>query len=499
MQQVVRTIVLSAFGALMLSGFQCASADLTTARNAMRKQDWASAKTALDRALVTDSANCDALMMLADVHARQNNVPDMVQAFKRARTCTNVTPAIMNDVSIRLYNVWVVEYNAAISAYNQAGATGDTSLYTKAIGHLQTAYNVKPEYTDPLVLLGQTHEARGDTNAAMSTYTEWWNAERTGFDVAKSKSVTLGMTRQALLGGMGTPLQTKTDSTDNAIIYKDKYDVGGRVFIIFSALEGGNADAVVEGWTYAPAATLSPEEQMRSRTLSMVPLKSLAFYAYQRQQNDVALNWCNIAAAIKPSDADLGPLRTDLYARLGKTDEAINELKGLIAKDPSNVTNRIQYAGLMMAQENFTDAIAQYDEILKNEPKNETALFNMAAVYKNRAVKAQMIERAKQQADKNYKPDETYMNDLGKSAEYFVRLRGVFKYRDDLTVLEQLANIYEVRREKTKVKEIIMELEALRDKYAASAQYYQIMEGVYARNGMEDKAKEMEAKIRTMK
>ena len=154
---------------------------------------------------------------------------------------------------------------------------------------------------------------------------------------------------------------------------------------------------------------------------------------------------------------------------------------------------------MLMNQERFDDAIAQYDAVLKAEPNNETALFNMAAVYKNRAVKAQMAERAKQQADRKYQPDESYMKDLGTSADYFVKLRQNFKYRDDLTVLEQLANIYEVRREKGRVKEIIMELEALREKYANDRKYYQIMEGVYARNGMEDKAKEMEQKLGTMK
>jgi tetratricopeptide (TPR) repeat protein len=287
--------------------------------------------------------------------------------------------------------------------------------------------------------------------------------------------------------------------TDLAIVYKDRFDVGGRDFLVFSALEPGNDDAAVEGWTYAPPASLSEGEQWRSRTISLAPLKALAFVAYQRDNNEEALAWCDRVAKAKPLDNDLTPLRTELYARTGKSDEAMANLKAEIERNPANTGNRVQYAGMLMNQERFEDAIAQYEAVLKAEPNNETALFNMAAVYKNRAVKAQMAERAKQQADRKYQPDESYMKDLGTSADYFVKLRQNFKYRDDLTVLEQLANIYEVRREKVRVKEIIMELEALREKYANDRKYYQIMEGVYARNGMEDKAKEMEQKLGTMK
>jgi tetratricopeptide (TPR) repeat protein len=500
MDRVLRFIVLSAFGALVLSGFQCASADVTSARNAMKKSDWEGAKVALDRAIAKDSNSQEALTMLGEVNARRNDVPGMVQAYRKAQASPSITKTQSNEVSLRLYNAWIGEYNEAITSYNEAGTSGDRTKYTATIERLKTAFEIKPEFPEQLALLGSAQEAYGDTSGAISTYTRWWNAESAGFDVASSKGVTLGMKRSDLLKAMGTPLQMKADTmTDLAIVYKDRFDVGGRDFLVFSALEPGNDDAAVDGWTYAPPASLSEGEQWRSRTISLAPLKALAFVAYQRDNNEEALAWCDRVAKAKPLDNDLTPLRTELYARTGKSDEAMANLKAEIERNPANTGNRVQYAGMLMNQERFEDAIAQYEAALKAEPNNETALFNMAAVYKNRAVKAQMAERAKQQADRKYQPDESYMKDLGTSADYFVKLRQNFKYRDDLTVLEQLANIYEVRREKVRVKEIIMELEALREKYANDRKYYQIMEGVYARNGMEDKAKEMEQKLGTMK
>ena len=109
MDRVLRFIVLSAFGALVLSGFQCASADVTSARNAMKKSDWEGAKVALDRAIAKDSNSQEALTMLGEVNAQRNDVPGMVQAYRKAQASPSITKTQSNEVSLRLYNAWIGE------------------------------------------------------------------------------------------------------------------------------------------------------------------------------------------------------------------------------------------------------------------------------------------------------------------------------------------------------------------------------------------------------
>ena len=137
----------------------------------------------------------------------------------------------------------------------------------------------------------------------------------------------------------------------------------------------------------------------------------------------------------------------------------------------------------------------QYKSVLDLDPSNESALYNLAANFKNIASIKQRNELDKMDKNKNYRPDTTYLADLKASAEYFERLRKAsIKYRDDIVVLEQLANVHEVRKESAKVRILIMELEALEDKYRASKEYYRIMEGLYGRNKMMDKMKEVQEK-----
>ena len=90
--------------------------------------------------------------------------------------------------------------------------------------------------------------------------------------------------------------------------------------------------------------------------------------------------------------------------------------------------------------------------------------------------------------------DTSYMDDLRTAAKYFEKLRKKPKYAADIVVLEQLANTYEVLKEKKNVRMLIMELEGLETRYSSDPNYYRIMEGLYGRNKMIDKMKEAAAK-----
>jgi len=480
--------------AILAQGFQCASSDVAVAKKAMQQQDFSKAKASLEKALVANPKDCDALMLLGDVNDRLRDVEGMVDAYQKARSCEGIKPQQKEAISVTLYNQWVVSYNEGISTYNSYVETTDRAKLSAAMAALKRARNVKPEFPDPLPLMGQIAEVTGDTNAAIQHYTAYWNLEKPGADIMRSKGVAIGGTRGAMIKALGTPVTTKMDSIDNGVIYKDRFDIGGRDMITF-AFAQGTADAEIEGWSYNPPATVTELEKWRVRTLSISPLKSLAFIAYSRGDNQQSLEWANAAMSVKPKDQDLVPLRTQVLQNLGKGDEAMSELKSQIDRDPSAVATRLQYAAMLSSSEKYADANQQYLKVLELDAKNETALYNLAANYKNIASDKQRNELLKMDKNKKYVPDTSYLGDLQTAASYFEQLRSAsLKYRDDLIVLEQLANTYEVRKEPAKVKAVIMELEALEDRYRSNREYYRVMEGLYGRNKMMDKMKQAQEK-----
>ena len=497
MKRPLHLFVLIAFAALLTQGFQCASSGVSTARRAIQEQDYVKAKASLEEALQQNPNNCEALAMLGDVNGMMNDIDGMIESYRSAMACPDVTPQQKKELSIKMYNMWVGYYNGGIQRYNAYVQSQADSDLVASKENLQAAIDLKPMFTEPYGLLGQIHEMGGDTTKAYATYKQWLQQERKGFDFVIGKGLNLDMIRGDVRSAFGEPAETQVDSfPDGTKIFKDRFDLQGTMFLTFSAKEPRNADTVFEGWTYDPSADLSSAEQWRARRVPLGPLKAMAFIDYQRGNKEDALTSATLVSKLKPSDQELGPLRTQLLQDLGKTDEALAEIEVLMKKEPEVVNYRLQYAALLSGVERQDEAIEQYKKILEMDPSNSTALYNLAASYKNVASQKQLAELKKMDADENYEPDMSYENDLKIAAEYFEKLRKSPKYSTDIVVMEQLANTYEVLKEKKKVKMLIMELEGLQVKYANDKQYWRIMEGLYARNNMMKKAEEAAEKAK---
>lgn len=489
-------IVILAFAALITQGFQCASSDVALAKRAMGQQDYTKAKNALERALTVNPADCEALVLLGDVSQKLNDADGMVDAYKKASTCDDLKPVQKTELSVKLYNAWVGQFNGAIAKYNDYVTTKGADDLAQSAGYAQKAIDLKPTYTEPISLLGQIRENQKDTAGAIASYLQWWEVERPGFELMITKGIDIGAKRAEVINTFGTPIQTKVDTLadGSGTVKKDLFDVGGRQLFVFTYDDGKGGDSELDGWTYNPQGLASDSEKWRARSATLVPLKGLAFIYYQRGQEVPSLEFATVVTNIKPSDAELVPLRTQLLQNLGKTDQAIKDIEKLIARNPNNTAYRNQYATLLTTANENQKAIEQYNLVLKQEPGNETALYNMAAMYKNLAGEKQRVELEKMDKDKKYIPNQSYNDDLKMASEFFERLRKSVKYADDLVVMEQLTNIYEVRKETAKVKALIMELEALETKYSKNKDYYRLMEGLFGRNKMYDKMKQAQTK-----
>jgi tetratricopeptide (TPR) repeat protein len=494
-------VLLAGIAMLVVQGFQCASPELTTARRAAKEKDFAKAKVSAEALLAKEPKSVEGHMILAMAAENLNDMQTAAMAYRRIMMMDVATPQQKAEASRGAYKLWVDEYNAGVTAYNAFVTTGIAGEGAEAQRRLTAASELKPEISEPLALLGRVQLDMTDTATATITFSRWWKSEKPGFDVAATKGVVLAMPRAQLLRTVGAPIKQHVDSlTNGGLLHRDQYDVGGRDFYVFSSTSPGDVDGVVDGWTYAPPPTLSVEEQRRNRVMSLDPLKQLAIVEFNRGQFEPALEWCTVVAKAKPSDMDLAPLRTKLYQELGRTDEALAEIRALVHANPTDQSYRNTLASMLQTLGKTDEAQKEFETVLANEPNNDIALFNLGALWKNVAADKQKAERDRAAADKKYRINEkAYHDDLMKSASYYDRLQQLPKYRDDLLVLEQLYNIFEVARNEAKRNTVIAKLEALDVLYSTDLNYLALMERIYARSNMEAKARAIEARIKKLR
>ncbi len=481
--------------AVLIQGFQCASTEVSSARKAIERKDFAKAKQQLTSALGTNPDNAEAMVMLGGVYDALEQQDSATIMYQRALASPTIKPQQREMVSVNLFNQWAAAYNKGITAYNAAMTAGkDRGKLIEARDAFARAVAIKPEFTEPLGNLGETLERLGDTSQAVEVYTRWWDAERAGIEQMAAAGVVLGSTRGQAIKVFGTPQKTKMDSIDNGVLYSDAFTYQGKQVFVFSYSEGG-ADASVEGWRYDPPATLSRLEQERTRIVSINPVKNLAYITYSRGQYADALKWADVVAKAKPADQELAALRAQCLSLTGQGEVAIANLKSQVAKEPKSVMLRLQLGTMYGNMERYAEALEQYEEVIALDPSNEAALYDGAASAKNLASVKQSEQLKLSDANPKHVVDTTYLRLLAKSGELFERLRKVSpRFRDDFVVIGELANTFEVRKVTSRVKELITELEALESKYATNRDYYRVMEGLYARNKMFDKMKLIQEK-----
>src|SRR5688500_16258304 len=100
---------------MALSGFDCASTQMNTAKVAMQRKDYAAAAAALEKEVALRPNAGDAWLALAEAYELLDRVADAARALDRARAATEpkITAAQLEDTYRRQYNLWRTTYNRA--------------------------------------------------------------------------------------------------------------------------------------------------------------------------------------------------------------------------------------------------------------------------------------------------------------------------------------------------------------------------------------------------
>lgn len=469
-----------------LQSFQCASPNMTNGRESYRKKDYANTIKLMQLEVEKNPQNAEAWYYLGAAQRNMNDFQSATTSLNKAAELSQ-KEALTKDISLEQYNLWVSVYNEAASL--TTSIQGGKSKDVKALSNLVAlCMSIRPENYTVYSWLGGAYEMIGDTTAGLATYAKYMESEAAALDIAKTKGLYIKLSREEMIAKLGNPTKTKGFSSGKDSLILDIYTFGSQTVHIVSE-EQKNKTFAIEGWRVNIPASRLPSELERSFYLDIAPYTASAYAYYTKKDYNKALELIEKATILVPADNQVSNFKLQIYDNLGRSNEVLKTLEDLVKSEPNNKAVLVQYATALSKSKKQDDAIKYYERALSIDPNYDIALFNIAAEYKNKASEVQKSEKEKKEKDPKYKENESaYFPILSKSAEYFSSYKNLPEHRRDFSLLVQLSNIYEVTRDVTKLKVVISELEAIEPENKDNPSYYDVMGGIYMRQGLKDKA-----------
>jgi putative PEP-CTERM system TPR-repeat lipoprotein len=214
---------------------------------------------------------------------------------------------------------------------------------------------VQPTNTDALAMLGQIQSALGQKKEAAITYRRLVSQMPT----AATPQVLLG---SALSAAGDQPGAARALEVAVKLAPASAEVRAAQVRLLLSQKKPDAAVATARAFQAANPGTGA--DLLLADTLE------------SNKQRDQAVSVLNKSLADKPSNAVL--LRLVAYAVQAKDAGRANDMMSKwLAKNPDDFTVRMEYANLLMQQEDTARAIPQYEAVLKKYPNNVVALNNL--------------------------------------------------------------------------------------------------------------------------
>lgn len=482
---------------LALTGFDCASTEMTTAKVAIKQKDFDKAEASLKKELAARPQNGEAWNMLSEIYEAKKMFPEMLDAQNKALAATlpALSQAEKDNIYYKRYNLWVASYEAARGAYVKALKGDDKAGLQDALQRLDMATTLRPDYAENIYLRAAIlHELKDRPNETKANK-DYIEAVKADVDRGVAAGLAIGMKPDQVIAKLGKPAKSAVDSTGGFL----RYATDDLVIYFEPAVSD---DPTVVGWKYFKGVSVPERLKENTWYLRSAPTYTLGIDAYYAADElpeaektranalyDEALRYLQAVQKFDMTQDRVGQVIADIYGRTNRTAEAKAAFEENIRQNPNDPSLYINYGTLLVNLKDYTGAIENFKKVLtvadKSDSKYHDALFNLGAVYKNWGADLQKAAGVNPSA----KQIDEFSGKLRESANYFEQYRTVHG-KGDFGALSELANLYVVLDKKSELRGIVGELESLRADNERNADYWNTMSGVYARINDIKKAEE---------
>ncbi len=447
---------------IVTTGFQCSSAELTSARLYIQRKDYPKAVEQLEKEVAKNPKSEEGYFLLGEVQAELKDYKKMKDAFDKALA---IAPTHQKEIKGHELSVWGHLFNQGVEAINNAS---DSTGYGTAIDLFTTAIYVLPESTLTYRNLGLAYYRASMIDNAIASFT-------TAFDKAQDNLACRLLGRIYL--DSATVLKSRFTDTNrdaftaikNLASIHEKMKAADAKYILGEPSSVKNlepekkkkksAAEVKEEWSYAQYnLTLTVEGDI------VAAMKYSTPYAPKIDSTDyrLAIDLYNKAVDILkkgiqlfPEDAEISENLMNSYIGAERNEEARQLLVARVKKYPDSKFDHYNLGVFFLKDSNYVDAIDQFKEAFRVDSTFDNALYNLAAAYVNWGVAEQ--EKAKEEG----KEDAGYKEKFKLALPY---LEQVVKKKDsDVQMWELLGQVYANLNQQDKAMEAYKKADEIRE------------------------------------
>ncbi|MGB5873332.1 MAG: tetratricopeptide repeat protein [Bacteroidota bacterium] len=154
-------LLLAAVGFFSTTGFQCGSAEVTSAKLYMQQSQWDKAEQSLLKELAKNPNSEETWFLLGQTRLELKNYNGMNEAYTKALAISN---AHAPEIGRNRLAIWAKLYNDGVASYNKGKE--DSAQYDKAIEEFSTAISLCPDSAGTYYVAALTHYAMENHAAA---------------------------------------------------------------------------------------------------------------------------------------------------------------------------------------------------------------------------------------------------------------------------------------------------------------------------------------------
>lgn len=445
---------------LALMGFQCSSAEVTSAKLYIQRKDFSNAEAQLLKEVSKNPKNEEAWFLLGQVRFEQKNYKGMKDAFVEAST---VGVKFKKEINQQTVAVWARLFNDGVEKINKAQEPGD---FDAAINVFNEAIYVIPDSVINYQNLGLALYRKGDLDGAIAPLMTALERGKSEYAIRILNSIytTRGSEYRSKF------VETNRDAIEeakNVDQIRERIKAADVKFYIGKPNsvkeekkgKGKNAVVVKEEWTYDKYnLVVTVEGDIVTTVKFTTPFKaSIDSSDYYRSVEEYgkAIDILKKGMKIYPTDAEISENLMNAYIAANRNEEARELLNDRVQKYPKNKYDRYNLGVFLLKDNEFESAINEFKAVLEIDPAFGSAVYNLAATYVNWGVAEQDRLKAAGKED-----DKSYQEKYKMAIPYLEKV--IEEKPNDIQILELLGQVYANLGQADKAKAAYDKADAIR-------------------------------------